>query len=133
MQTQPSYAHFFRELEPQQDVKVVPPRKTKSETDSQVCPCCNHDQDVALFTTNFKVYKHCNSCREAAIVEKDTKVRGWMEKESPFKLTSVIPLSRCWNCGRTNPMASDFPVDLNSPTGYGNYCLPKCKGRRPKP
>lgn len=130
---EPSYAHFFRDIS---DVPVVTPkqpRKPKEAVDHKVCPCCSHDLSIELFTANTKVYKHCNPCRQAAIKDKDTKVRAWLAAETPFTLSTVIPLSRCWQCGRTNPIATDFPVDLSSPTGYGNFCLQKCKGKRPKP
>lgn len=94
------------------------------------CKSCDSIKSIDLFVAGLKEYKHCNDCRAQAIAEKDSRVRSWIQKEGYSLVIQNVPLARCQRCGRTNPIELDFPVSLSSPTGYGVYCLPKCKGKK---
>lgn len=116
------------------DVKKPRVTKVKEVITEKECPCCKKQLAIAEFTSRDKIYKYCNNCRESAIIAEDQQVRDELQKNPlMFNIPGQLRLAKCQGCGRINPVVSDFPVNLTTITGFGKYCQPNCKGKKPCP
>lgn len=118
------------------NTEVKKPRvlKAKEVITEKACPCCHATLNVAEFTFRDKIYKYCTNCRESAAIAEDHRVREELQKNPlMFSIPAHLRLAQCLGCGRINPIVSDFPVNLTTSTGFGKYCQPNCKGKKPCP
>lgn len=119
---------------PNKDVKKLRVTKVKEVLKEKECPCCKEHLDIAEFTFRDKIYKYCTICRESAAVAEDRAIRDELQKNPlMFSIPEQLRLAKCHGCGRINPIVSDFPVNLTTLTGFGEYCQPNCKGKKPCP
>ncbi|WBF04804.1 hypothetical protein [Erwinia phage vB_Ea277G] len=116
------------------DVKKPRVTKVKEVLTEKECPCCKEQLDIAEFTFRDKIYKYCTTCRETTAITNDRLIREEF-KSNPLMVfvPDNIRLAKCQGCGRVNPVISDFPVNLTTITGFGKYCQPNCKGKKPCP